>query len=360
MKYVTWPVFSVALFFPALVLAWESAGLTDWGGELADRARVSGSLRAGYWGSSRSVDDRENLATSALWLKAEPRLSRNVSLNVEGWVRSQELFHENETWGDLREASLTIRLGRVDLRLGKQIIVWGRADRLNPTDVLTPRNFTLLVPEDDDQRIGVPALKATYYLGGLSLTGLWLPDFVPHVIPLRQPPPPVRLRERGPGTTVAQWAVKLEQTGKAVDWSLSYFDGFDLIPDVRIGRVSPSLVPVFLTHNGIRVIGADAATTLGRYGLRAEAAYTFTEDSGGRNPLIKNPFLYVVMGGDRTFYEYLNINFQYFLRAVQNFHNPFDITDPLRRAAALEDRLLTAAGETIRSTLSNMIRDPEP
>jgi len=43
-----------------------------------------------------------------------------------------------------------------------------------------------------------------------------------------------------------------------------------------------------------------------------------------------------VVGSERTFREYLNINLQYFLRVVSNFRDPTGIADPLRRNAALQ------------------------
>jgi len=45
---------------------------------------------------------------------------------------------------ELREAYIDAYLGPLDLRLGRQIIAWGRADLLNPTDNLTPRNMMVL------------------------------------------------------------------------------------------------------------------------------------------------------------------------------------------------------------------------
>ncbi|MGH8008966.1 MAG: efflux RND transporter permease subunit, partial [Candidatus Binatia bacterium] len=56
----------------------------------------------------------------------------------------------------------------------------------------------------------------------------------------------------------------------------------------------------------------------------------FNEDGRGKNPLLKNSFFYLVAGGDRTFLEYCNINLQYFLRVVSDFHNPLAVSDPLR------------------------------
>jgi hypothetical protein len=74
------------------------------------------------------------LATASLWLKAAPKLHSNLSLFVEGWIMNQQLFHADETEEQLREAYLDIHFGPMDFRIGKQIIVWGRTDRINPTD----------------------------------------------------------------------------------------------------------------------------------------------------------------------------------------------------------------------------------
>ena len=59
------------------------------------------------------------------------------------------------------------------------------------------------------------------------------------------------------------------------------------------------------------------AVNVGRIGLRAEGAYVDTEDGAGRDPFTKNPLLFVVVGGDRTFREYLNLNVQYIYRFVR-------------------------------------------
>jgi hypothetical protein len=226
--------------------------------------------------------------------------------------------------------------------------VWGRADRINPTDNLTPRDFTLLVPEEDDQRFGTPAARATLQApAGLSVTGIWLPVFTPHRIPLA-PEPGVTFRELRPSvaSSRAQWAAKIERTGQAVDWSLSYFDGLDLFPDLGIGRaeLGPGGAPaveVLLRHRRLRVIGADAAATLGRFGLRGEAAYALAADRAGEDPATKNPYLFGVLGIDRTFFEYLNVNVQYLFRAVVNFRDPRAIPDPPARAVAIQHAIIS-------------------
>ena len=58
---------------------------------------------------------------------------------------------------------MDVRLGRLDVRAGRQIIAWGRADGVNPTDNLSGQDLTLLVPDDVDRRLGTTAVRASYY-----------------------------------------------------------------------------------------------------------------------------------------------------------------------------------------------------
>lgn len=319
----------------------EAATLTDDAAALARWAALSGSIRTGYWSASRSLDGRRNLATAALWLSARPRLGAAAAIGVDGWVMSEQLFRASETAGRLREAYLDLTLGPVDIRAGQQIIAWGRADRINPTDNLTPRDFTLLVVDDADRRSGTPAVRTTVYRETLSFTAVWLPGFTPDTVPIRVPEPTATLAEQRPGGLLGQWAVKLDHTGKSLDWSVSYFDGFDLTPNLGIGSIDASGVELLQRHPRIQVIGADAAVAVGRYGLRAEAAYTHTEDARGTDPDIANPFLFLVVGGERTVLDRLSVNVQYLLRVVFSYHSPFRIPDGLVRQVAIESATLS-------------------
>jgi hypothetical protein len=309
---------------------------------LVDFTGFRGSLRTGYWSSDRRLDDREHFAVSSLWLKAAPRLGPNAALVVEGWVANEDLFRADATRGKLREAYLDLSLGPVDLQIGKQIIAWGRADRINPTDNLTPRDYTLLFPDDDDQRFGAPAVKATYHLQrGLAVSAIALPVFEPTTIPVSPLPEFLTLRERVPGAPVSQWAFKLEQLGAGFDWSVSYYDGYDLLPDLGVDRVTPTGLDLLFRHRRIRVIGADAATTIGHYGLRAEAAYTFTEDPHGRDPFTKNPFFFMVVGADREIFTDITVNLQYILRVVSAFTRPADQASGALRDIAIQSAVIS-------------------
>ena len=285
---------------------------------LRQRVGVTGSVRAGYWSSTRNLDPEDHLGAGMIWMKSTRRLSSRVSFLIEGWTSLRGPAGDGDATGELREAFVDVRFGPLDIRAGRQIIAWGRADGLNPTDNLTGEDLTLLAPDNDDRRRGTTALRASYYLGDVSVSGLWLPEFRSHEFPL--PPAPgytfVRDHPDWPGD---QWALRVEQTGRVVDWSVSYFAGHDLTPDLGVRRAVPIPVreAITLSYHRLRVFGADMAANLGRVGLRAESAYVDTEDGAGHDPFIKNSFLFVVVGGDRTFREYLNLNVQYLVRFVR-------------------------------------------
>jgi hypothetical protein len=289
-----------------------------------EKLGMTGSVRAGYWSSTRDMDAEDNLGAGMIWLKSAKPLSSHVSFLAEGWVALRGPVGDSDMKGELREAFVDLRFGKLDIRAGRQIFAWGRADGVNPTDNLTGEDLTLLAPDDDDRRLGTTAVRASYYLGDVSVSAAWLPEFRGHRFPLPAPPPGVdfvREVDEWPGD---QWAVRVEQTGRAVDWSASYFDGRDLLPDLGPDRTltDRDAPHVRLSHHRVRAAGADMAANVGRFALRAEAAYVHTEDSAGTDPFTKNPFVFLVVGGDRTFREYLNVNVQYLYRYILDFRTP--------------------------------------
>ncbi len=304
-----------------------------------ERWGFSGSARGGYWSSSRALDDEKNLGAGALWLKWTHKLPQGVGLYAEGWARSDTIIKGTDKKYLVREAYLDYALGDWDFRLGRQIIAWGRADRINPTDNLTPHNFKLLVPEDDDNRFGALAARVRYSFGDYSVTGIWLPDFRANVLPFPKLAD-VSYVEDTPGSQ-RSFATKFERSGKDLDWSLSYYDGFDLNPDISIASTGPGGVKLLLSHHRYQVLGADMATALGRYGLRAELAYARTQDRAGDDPFVKNPFFWGVIGGERTFLSYLNVNVQYFVRYVTKYEDPNAVSNPLLQPVALTQAIIS-------------------
>jgi hypothetical protein len=255
-------------------------------------------------------------------------------------VRHDEVLDgdgEGESKARLREAYVDLYLGKLDLRIGKQLLIWGRADAINPTDNLVPREFTLLVPVDEDQRLGAPAVRASWFLTEhLSLVAVGIADYEADTVPLPALPPPLRFARRAPDGSEREWALKLEEVGRSkVDWSVSFFHGLDRLPDAALDSTGPLPVVLIRSHE-LEVLGADFATNAGRFGLRGEGAWARAADEGGDDPFLKNDFLFLVLGADRTLPRDVYVNVQALYRHVYDFADPARVPDPLVRAVALE------------------------
>ncbi len=307
--------------------------------EFTDSIRPSGSVRANIWSSTRSLDDMEGVGAGTVWLKAQPKLTEQAGIRLEGWVGDQRLGRGSDAAGQLREAYLNYASNKVEVRVGRQVVAWGRADILNPTDNIGARDHTLLFPEADDRRLGSTMLNGTYAMGDYTLMAFWLPESRATVFPI----------DKGRGFTVysqppswnaAQGAIKFDKNGGAWDGSVSYFTGLDRQPDVRIKSLSTTGGELILDHHRIHVLGIDAATSFDRRVLRAEAAYTFTERSDRSNELIKRPFLHLVAGGEQAFDDNLTISAQYVLRVIFAYHDPREV-DLSRRSATISAALLS-------------------
>jgi len=345
----------------AAVTAGLVLGFTE--ASLAAGLDVSGSVRTGYWHQDKSFAsdrDRSGYGTASLWLNAVNDDVGGWRLLGEGYVYGGDLGRKEKGEGEVRELYLARSFGDLDLRIGRQVIVWGRADKINPTDSFSTRDLTRLMTDDEDQRLGLFATQARYAVGDVTVTFVWQPEWRDPVYPVNRTEG-IAFATRDPDRSRYQGGVRIDRSGGDVDWSVSYFDGLSRTPHLGIANVEPELLTLELDYRRVHVAGFDLATTAGDFGLRAEAAYTRTADSDGEDPLAPNSFYAAVVGGERSFGASLNVNVQGLYRHVEHWESPDDLpADPtapylpsLAKQAALvaqqHDRSQT--GASIRPSL---------
>ena len=136
---------------------------------LHDVLGLSGSVRTDEFSKDKSFSDRIGYAVRSVWVTATPEEFWGIKTYFDGRVQDQDLARSGSSvsW-DIREGYAQLTRGQLDLRAGRQVIVWGRADKVNPTDAWSSRDFMLLAPNDDDQRLGVISLQATLECRRLS------------------------------------------------------------------------------------------------------------------------------------------------------------------------------------------------
>ncbi len=267
-----------------------------------------------------------------------------------------QMQEKNEVypWGlEFREAYVDLYgfgLKNLDLRIGRQIIVWGTADALNPTSNLSPNDLEDIFKFGE--KLGINAVNATYYVGdNITLNGIYVPVFVPATLPFgnfanafsapMELPPGMTIRTVSdiillPESKISessQVGLRASTNLLGYDMSLSYFKGRDdlpiisnvtIVPVDMIGTVDISTKLIFPE---VQVIGGDFAGSIGSVGIWGEGALFVPEKvmmttiapspTTGQMETIPSialddePYFKFVLGADYTFENGFYFNGQY-------------------------------------------------
>ena len=205
----------------------------------------------------------------------------------------------------LREAYVNAYLGAFDLRIGQQVVQWGKADGYNPINVITPLDLLVFSPDEDDRRISNFLIRSYYNRSFLRLEAIWVPIYCSSVLPFSKVELPEGVQLSEPdypdeSTENSAIALKLHYEGASLDATLSYFNGFLPMPGLS-ARTENSIFNIFPTAYRIQMIGADFSTTVGAYGLRGEFAYREPDKEDNTWQSIPNRQVEYILGLDQEF-----------------------------------------------------------
>ena len=140
---------------------------------------INGYVRGGLWpGRAADTDDAEaRTSYGEISLKFRARKGDSGDGYAEFRLRNGVEAGEEETKLDVREAYANVYSGPFDVRFGRQIILWGRADSINPTNNLTPYDQSVLSPDEDDRRLANFGIRSYYNSTPFRLEGVWMPTY---------------------------------------------------------------------------------------------------------------------------------------------------------------------------------------
>lgn len=210
-----------------------------------------------------------------------------------------QVYQDHSPFVEFKELYLQRGSAVIDCRVGVQRFSWGRLDEYPVNDLLNPWDYNrFLVKPLEERKIGVPSVAIEMNRTDWASQLVWVPWFVPYRLPgfdarwsvvpsfaglspeaqitAREPDLPARTLDNG------SLGLRLQHPGQ-IDWAMNLFHGYDprpvfktttltITPEGERLRIDPGLVPSF---HKITTLGADGATILGDWSLRAEAAYTF-------------------------------------------------------------------------------------
>ena len=208
---------------------------------------------------------------------------------------------------ELREAYLSYAKGNFDLRVGRQIVVWGVADALRVTDCVSPFDYTEFLAQDyDDIRMPVNGLRAKYTRGSVTLEAVCNPVVNFFILPtdernpwaIRLPSAPLPYTTDLESGKPEKKIKNMEFGGRAsvnlsgIDFSVSALWTWNKLP-----ALCPALsgdgrtLHISGQYCRMTMLGADCSLPVGQFVLRAEVAEYIGEAQGrglGQNAVRRN------------------------------------------------------------------------
>jgi len=292
----------------------------------------------------------EQASTSA-WLEAHPKMGptyARVTVSADAFATS--VTGGAEVRGRLREGYVGIGNERVDLRVGQQILPWGNADVVNPTDLLTARDYTFFSADPEANRLGVLSARASWTPASWIDFEVVATPIAPAstlLIPPALVPAGVVLHPLQPPTAKlvnAEEAARLAFTGDGWDFALVGFHGWNHLPEfVPLAIEANGTIDVGLAQHRYLAGGGEASVSIASWVLRAESAYVSTENEDGRNPLVQPTHWDSVVGVERAFFdEHLRVQAQGLVRDHPRYAPPSAAVGPTLAATEIEVALAQA------------------
>lgn len=232
------------------------------------------------------------------WLASRTRARGELTLEKGGarlFVSMNAIYNallKEQTGITLREAYLSYANAHIDLRAGRQIIIWGVADALRLTDQISPMDYTEFLAQDyDDIRTPVNAFRLRLVRQAFNVELVCIPvsDFftlptdernpwaahidapMPYTFDLDSRKPKTRLRNVEFG---GRFSVNLS----GIDFSFCGLHTWNKMPAFSYA-VDPSGASMTVVghYRRLTMFGADVSFPIGRFVVRGELAANLNE-----------------------------------------------------------------------------------
>lgn len=201
----------------------------------------------------------------------------------------------------LREAYFEHQEEFWKISFGRQFVIWGTADGVRITDLVSPMDLTEFLAQDyDDIRLPVNALRFSLYNEKLRFETILVPTFEGYILPTGENNPWSIFSSSGqkksyeiewddkdskPALKLAniEYGGRLSFTLPGVDFSLAALHTWNKMPVLQIERgMTPGSVRVSPRYYRMGFVGGDIAKPLCAFVLRGEAAFNI--DKHFRSP----------------------------------------------------------------------------
>jgi Protein of unknown function (DUF1302) len=236
----------------------------------------------------------------------------------------------------LRLAYMDIYFDNFDLRIGKQQIIWGKADGVFITDVISPRDLSeFILPDFEEIRIGTNAIKFDYYLGNSTFEVVWIPTFQPTIAPKKGTiwyndildfSMPIVFDyhnyDVGNKLSESEIALKYSYLGSAIDFELMAAYMWDDNPTMHIFAQSDSTILIKPEYHRLPLAGASFSKAVGGAVVRGEGACYFEKRFAAEdfsvNGVKEKDYAHYLIGYDHNWFG-MNVSFQFIQEYILDY-----------------------------------------
>lgn len=271
-------------------------------------------VRAGLYSWTESDDDRLHVpsAFSDIGVKLETAGGSGFKAFADARFRYGSEFGKPVNSLDIREAWVQMNGSKWNVSAGQRIIKWGRCDFTNPTNRLSPLNTVMRSPDREDMDMGNLLVSGSVFpWESVSLEAVFIPYYRPSILIIDPISLPAyvqigQLPSLVTGSEMYSYALKADFHPRLIDFSLSWFDGYDPMPGIALTKFSLELEQAIpLLEVGLSVLpyrnwvlGVDFETIAGPFGVRGEAAWSDPYLPSNSNEYVPFPEVEWVLGAD--------------------------------------------------------------
>ena len=328
---------------------------------------------SGFMDTYHSVQTKSpnDIQSSRTRLHLELQAEKENTLLFTSAEAEKNYVLSDETGVELHEVYLDYTSDSWDARIGHQIIIWGKADGIQITDIISPPDYTEFITRDlDEIRMPVNALKFRWLGDVTNAEVIWIPFFKSAVLPggdnpwVISPEFPddvdVTFNEtKEPDKTLenGEIAGKLSFYLSGIDFAVSAFYTWDDFPSPH-RKVKKDAGTRFLTfepeHHRLTVFGLEFSKPWGEFVFRGESAFydgKYFEPEDIEGQLFKKNSLNWLFGAD----WYPGGNWTIIAQFADNFI--MDYSDRIKEDEHTWTATLNVSKKLLRETLtlSNMI-----
>ncbi|MET1255458.1 hypothetical protein [Aliikangiella maris] len=309
-----------------------------------------------YLTHSNSANLADNILNEARYSFKFDYDSNSFKFYSHADIVVDELRKSNEfSWYELNfQYTLT---EQVDFKIGRQIITWGTGDLLFLND-LFPKDWQSFFNGRENQYLKLPvdAIRLSYFGQSVNIELAYLPEFTADnsltgetfsfYLPsqtsgapqIRQPEVPLIFQSKKSDELIG----RVYKTIDGIEWSGYFYDGYFKSPS----KITPNNIP---GYSKMQSLGASARLPLLNGLFNIETSYYHSkEDSSGRNPLVDNSQLKLLVGYEKEIYKNITLSTQVMMEQILQFerfiaHQPESNTNLQERKITLTARLTQMA-----------------